>query len=63
MSESTESARYETMPNDLDPLWMPFTANRQFKSAPRMFVSAEGMHYTTTDNHNFSWSNTRHTTQ
>ena len=50
MSESTESARYETMPNDLDPLWMPFTANRQFKNAPRMFVSAEGMHYTTTDN-------------
>src|SRR3954447_461307 len=28
---------------------MPFTANRQFKAAPRMFASAEGMHYTTVD--------------
>jgi len=26
---------------------MPFTANRQFKSKPRLFVSAENMHYTT----------------
>ncbi len=25
--------------------WMPFTANRQFKKAPRMLVRAEGMHY------------------
>jgi beta-alanine--pyruvate transaminase len=25
---------------------MPFTANRQFKGAPRIMVSAEGMHYT-----------------
>jgi beta-alanine--pyruvate transaminase len=33
----------------LDAYWMPFTANRQFKSAPRMLVSAEGMHYTTDD--------------
>ncbi|NNU79497.1 aspartate aminotransferase family protein [Halovulum dunhuangense] len=28
---------------------MPFTANRQFKKAPRMLVAAEGMHYTTAD--------------
>jgi beta-alanine--pyruvate transaminase len=28
---------------------MPFTANRQFKSAPRMLVAAEGMHYTSAD--------------
>ena len=28
---------------------MPFTANRQFKEAPRLFASAEGMHYTTVD--------------
>src|SRR5437773_4095861 len=28
---------------------MPFTANRQFKKAPRLFASAEGMHYTTVD--------------
>jgi len=29
--------------------WMPFTANRQFKSRPRMLVSASGMYYTTDD--------------
>lgn len=28
---------------------MPFTANRQFKKAPRMFASAKDMYYTTTD--------------
>ncbi|MBL4543398.1 MAG: aspartate aminotransferase family protein [Rhodobacteraceae bacterium] len=39
----------ERRPNDLDAFWMPFTANRQFKKAPRMFVAAEGMHYTTQD--------------
>jgi beta-alanine--pyruvate transaminase len=31
---------------DLESYWMPFTANRQFKSAPRMLVKAEGMYYT-----------------
>ena len=30
---------------DLSYFWMPFTANRQFKGAPRLFVGAEGMHY------------------
>ena len=25
--------------------WMPFTANRQFKKAPRLVVRAQGMHY------------------
>jgi beta-alanine--pyruvate transaminase len=25
--------------------WMPFTANRQFKKAPRLLTRAEGMHY------------------
>src|SRR6201747_2573373 len=28
---------------------MPFTANRQFKKAPRMFASAKDMHYVTSD--------------
>ncbi|WP_244487083.1 aspartate aminotransferase family protein [Devosia sp. Leaf420] len=28
---------------------MPFTANRQYKKAPRMFVAAKDMHYTTSD--------------
>jgi beta-alanine--pyruvate transaminase len=36
-------------PNDLDAYWMPFTANRQFKAAPRMFVRAKNMHYHTAD--------------
>lgn len=36
-------------PNDLNAFWMPFSANRQFKKAPRMFASAKDMHYTTTD--------------
>ncbi|CAM5769912.1 aspartate aminotransferase family protein [Labrys miyagiensis] len=35
--------------NNLEAFWMPFTANRQFKANPRMFVSAKDMHYTTTD--------------
>jgi beta-alanine--pyruvate transaminase len=30
---------------DLDAFWMPFTANRQFKKAPRMLTRASGMHY------------------
>lgn len=34
---------------DLDAFWMPFTANRQFKSNPRMLARAEGMYYWTTD--------------
>ena len=34
---------------NLDPLWLPFTANRQFKSAPRLLVAAKDMHYTTHD--------------
>ena len=36
-------------PNDLSAFWMPFTANRQFKKAPRLFVAAKDMHYTTAD--------------
>ena len=30
-------------------LWMPFTSNRQFKTKPRMLVSASGMYYTSDD--------------
>ena len=39
------------LPNELDlsAYWMPFTANRQFKANPRIFVAAEGMYYTTSD--------------
>ncbi len=34
------------VPNNLEPFWMPFTANRQFKANPRMLVGAKDMHYT-----------------
>jgi len=34
---------------DLSAFWMPFTANRQFKAAPRMVVGAQGMFYRTDD--------------
>ncbi len=43
------SSRHKAMPNDLRAFWMPFTANRQFKQAPRMFVGASDMHYVTAD--------------
>jgi beta-alanine--pyruvate transaminase len=41
------SARLAT--NDLEAFWMPFTANRQYKKAPRLFVRAEGTRFTTDD--------------
>jgi beta-alanine--pyruvate transaminase len=34
---------------DLDAFWMPFTPNRQFKTAPRLVASAQGVAYRTTD--------------
>ncbi|MFI4894782.1 MAG: aspartate aminotransferase family protein [Steroidobacterales bacterium] len=34
----------KALPNT-DSLWMPFTANRQFKAAPRLLVGARGMYY------------------
>jgi beta-alanine--pyruvate transaminase len=32
---------------DLEALWLPFTANRQFKARPRLLARASGMHYWT----------------
>jgi len=43
------SNRLKVAPNDLSAFWMPFTANRQFKKAPRMLVAAKDMHYTASD--------------
>ena len=34
---------------ELEAFWMPFTANRQFKSNPRLLARAEGMYYWTAD--------------
>jgi len=48
MSKKMPSAA-EVQPNDLDAFWMPFTANRDFKRAPRLFAAAERMHYVTAD--------------
>ncbi len=39
----------ELAPNSLAEYWMPFTANRQFKAAPRLLVAAKDMHYTSHD--------------
>ncbi len=39
----------ESQPNDLSQFWMPFTSNRDFKAAPRMLVSAKGIHYKSHD--------------
>jgi beta-alanine--pyruvate transaminase len=33
------------MYKDLDAYWMPFTASRQFKKAPRLLTRSQGMHY------------------
>src|SRR5205085_9796564 len=35
--------------NNLEACWMPFTANRQFKKAPRLLVGARGVHYRSSD--------------
>ena len=34
---------------NLENYWMPFTANKAFKSNPRLLVSSKGMHYQTDD--------------
>lgn len=34
---------------DMSNLWMPFTANRQFKQQPRLLAKAKGMYYTSTE--------------
>ncbi len=33
----------------MDNHWLPFTSNRDFRKSPRVFVAAEGMHFTTHD--------------
>jgi len=35
----------ETLPNDLESYWLPFTPNRDFKARPRLLAKAEGMYY------------------
>lgn len=38
---------------NLDAFWMPFTANRRFKTGPKILSGAKGMHYTTGDGRQF----------
>jgi beta-alanine--pyruvate transaminase len=54
MTETTASlpAVPRPLPADaLEAYWMPFTANRAFKRAPRLLVGAKDMHYTAADGH------------
>jgi beta-alanine--pyruvate transaminase len=44
-----ERATANANPPDMAAFWMPFTANRQFKSAPRLLASAKGMYYMSHD--------------
>ena len=37
-------------PNNLEPLWMPFTPNKVFKKDPRIIVGAKDMHFISDDN-------------
>jgi beta-alanine--pyruvate transaminase len=46
MSTTRAIAESLTRPQ-LEALWLPFTANRQFKSAPRLLARAKGMYYWT----------------
>jgi beta-alanine--pyruvate transaminase len=45
MSPARTSALPVNVPNDLEPFWMPFTANRAFKARPRLISGAKDMHY------------------
>jgi beta-alanine--pyruvate transaminase len=45
LSQASDTTATAQQPS-LDALWMPFTANRAFKQAPRMLVAAKGMYYT-----------------
>jgi beta-alanine--pyruvate transaminase len=49
MTATAETAS-RPLANDIgDSHWLPFTAMRQFRSNPTMFVGAEGMHYIAAD--------------
>src|SRR6202158_5540975 len=46
---SAQAERAPAIPNDLEAYWLPFTANRAFKAAPRLIARAKDMHYYTPD--------------
>jgi beta-alanine--pyruvate transaminase len=47
MNEISPPVYQDALPNDLDPFWMPYSANRAFKATPRLLASASGMSYFT----------------
>ena len=49
MQDLAQFSPFSADPTSLDAFWMPFTANRQFKSKPRMLVAAKDMYFTTDD--------------
>ncbi len=49
MAQAQNPSARAAVPNDLEPYWMPFTANRAFKQRPRMVTRAKDMHYFTPD--------------
>ena len=44
---STRPSAAASVPNDLEPYWVPFTPNRAFKQRPRLIAGAKDMHYVT----------------
>jgi beta-alanine--pyruvate transaminase len=49
MPSAPQSRATAAIPNDLEAYWLPFTANRAFKAAPRLVARAKDMHYYTPD--------------
>jgi beta-alanine--pyruvate transaminase len=49
MLDKSPHSNAVNVPNDLAAHWMPFTANRAFKKAPKLLASAKDMHYFTVD--------------
>lgn len=49
MPSQTSAVHTGITANTLEPYWIPFTPNRQFKANPRLLVEAKDMHYTTSD--------------
>src|SRR6201987_2065353 len=52
MLDKSPASPAVNVPNDLAAHWMPFTANRAFKKAPRLLAGAKDMHYITVDGRN-----------
>ena len=44
MNKRAETAVAGAAGLEASAFWMPFTANRQFKKAPRLLARAEGIH-------------------